>query len=74
MVRWLALTLLVCTSCGPYFHRKDQTVCPESRDLHCLTNEVCAMDSARGCRVCTCADPSAPSDSNVDQPALPPGD
>ncbi len=29
-------------------------VCPEYRDLRCLTAPECSMDRQRGCRVCSC--------------------
>jgi hypothetical protein len=30
------------------------TVCPEYRDLRCLTPVECSMDRGRGCQVCAC--------------------
>jgi len=34
--------------------KDDETVCPEHRDLRCMSGTDCAMDRARGCRVCQC--------------------
>jgi hypothetical protein len=36
--------------------RKDQTVCPEFRELRCMTEVDCTYDQGRGCRVCACSD------------------
>jgi hypothetical protein len=39
-------------------HLKDSTtVCPEYRDLRCLTAPECSLDKARGCQVCRCSQP-----------------
>jgi hypothetical protein len=35
---------------------KDESVCPEYRDLHCVGSMDCSMSPERGCRVCHCAD------------------
>lgn len=35
--------------------REDTTVCPEYRELRCLTSVECSMDEQRGCKVCRCA-------------------
>jgi len=37
--------------------RKDPSVCPEYRDMRCMTSTVCSMDQRRGCKVCACDDP-----------------
>lgn len=51
-MRSAALLLVLALGCA---HLKDdRTVCPESRNLRCLTREVCATDAARGCQVCRC--------------------
>ncbi len=49
--------------------RDDKTVCPESRNVRCLTREVCAIDEARGCQVCRCEAASATGPDG--KPALP---
>jgi hypothetical protein len=49
---------------------QDQTVCPESRDVRCLTRTTCAMDAARGCRVCQCE--AAAAEGPDGKPQLPP--
>jgi hypothetical protein len=36
--------------------RKDETVCPEYRELRCLTAPKCVTDTARGCSVCQCSE------------------
>jgi len=46
--------LLLLALCACAHVNQDQTVCPESRDLRCLTRTICALDEARGCRVCRC--------------------
>ena len=44
---------------------KDESVCPEFRNLRCPAGASCSMDQARGCRVCQCnpIDKMAPTDS-----------
>jgi hypothetical protein len=34
--------------------RRDETVCPEYRDIRCLAGAECSVDNPRGCRVCRC--------------------
>ncbi|BDG10593.1 hypothetical protein [Anaeromyxobacter paludicola] len=48
----LALCLLALAGCATL--RSDETVCPEYRDLRCLTAPECSLDRTRGCRVCQC--------------------
>lgn len=50
----LAVAMLAagCAWTKPLAH--DLTVCPEYRDLRCLTAPDCSMDEKRGCRVCQC--------------------
>ncbi len=50
--------------------RDDKTVCPESRNVRCLTREVCAIDEARGCQVCRC---EAAAVTGPDGKPAPPG-
>lgn len=51
--------------------KSDRTVCPEYRDLRCMTRVECSMNAARGCQVCQCS--SAAAGPNGAQPsAIPP--
>jgi hypothetical protein len=50
----LVLALLLLSACKQV--KKDNTVCPEYRDLRCLSGTQCSMDADRGCRVCRCDD------------------
>lgn len=59
-----ALALAAFTSCASRPRRlssleeDDGTVCPDSRDLVCLSGSPeCAMDRVRGCQVCRCPVP-----------------
>ena len=46
--------------------RKDKTVCPEYRNLRCLTPAKCTNNKRRGCRVCRCSKPNEiPSDDKA---------
>ncbi len=55
--------------------RKDQTVCPEYRNLRCMAGPRCDMDQRRGCKVCECEkadlDTSSPG-MGGDSRAIPP--
>lgn len=52
----LAATAAAALSCAHGSQAsKDSTLCPESRELVCLTAPACTMDEARGCRVCQCS-------------------
>jgi diadenosine tetraphosphatase ApaH/serine/threonine PP2A family protein phosphatase len=43
-------------------HLKDSTtVCPEYRDLRCLTAPDCSFDRGRDCEVCHCSDKGFPT-------------
>ena len=53
MSRPLLLCLLVAAACAPF--RKSTAVCPEYRELRCLTAPECSMDRERGCQVCRCS-------------------
>jgi uncharacterized protein YceK len=67
---WLA-ALVVLGSCATM--QKDQTVCPEFRNIRCAGRTVCDMDQGRGCRVCKCEDATnlAPDPGPPENPSLP---
>jgi hypothetical protein len=72
----LALALLVGLA-GCATLAKDQTVCPEYRDLRCPAGPSCSLDQARGCRVCQCnpintMGPVSGPDQNVPPPVVVP--
>ncbi|HTT71014.1 MAG TPA: hypothetical protein VMG32_07290 [Anaeromyxobacteraceae bacterium] len=48
----LGVALAALGGCAPL--RSSETVCPEYRDLRCLTRVECSMDRGRGCEVCRC--------------------
>ena len=54
MVVLSLVALVLGTSCATL--RKDQTVCPEYRELRCMADVDCTYDQNKGCRVCACAD------------------
>lgn len=61
MVAIAALALAASASCAskqrrpPSTDEADGTICPESRELICLSGTPeCAMDHGRGCQVCIC--------------------
>jgi hypothetical protein len=60
-------------SCSHFQNTKDKTLCPESRDMVCLTAPDCTMDDARGCRVCRCspATPAGTRPEDYGQPTTP---
>lgn len=66
LLAWALLGLAGCLS-GP----KATDVCPESRNIHCLTKVECAYDRKRGCQVCQCtASPHhKPAPPETDRPA-----
>jgi hypothetical protein len=66
---WL-VGLLAAAACATL--KKDQTVCPEYRDLRCLSAETCSYDKLRGCRVCACSPADAPP--GAPPPGIGPGD
>ena len=53
--------------------KKDQTVCPEFRNLRCAGRTVCDMDDARGCRVCQCEDATNLTDPGPPENPAPQG-
>jgi len=49
------LALVLGAACaGP---RANQNVCPESRNVRCLTPMRCELDTRRGCDICVCDSP-----------------
>jgi hypothetical protein len=60
--------LLLLALCACAHVTQDQTVCPESRDVRCLTRTVCTMDASRGCRVCQCEAASVEGPDGKPQP------
>ncbi len=73
-----ALALLVFLALGSCAElAKDQTVCPEYRNLRCPAGATCSLDSTRQCRVCQCnaIDTMAPvtgPDTNAPPPPVAP--
>jgi len=56
---WIARTLLAgCALASAACAHLPADVCPEYRDLRCLTEPQCSMDRQRGCRVCACSPPA----------------
>jgi hypothetical protein len=53
--------------------KKDQTVCPEFRNLRCAGRTLCDMDHARGCRVCQCEDATTLGDPGPPENPTPQG-
>ena len=47
-------------SCSHFQSTSDRTLCPESREMVCLTALNCTLDEARGCRVCQCSTATMP--------------
>ena len=72
----LLAALAFLAGCGSL--AKDQTVCPEFRDLRCPAGASCSLDRERGCRVCQCNAINAltpttlPDDRNVPPPVVVP--
>jgi hypothetical protein len=72
MVRTVWLAALLCLgACATM--KKDQTVCPEFRNLRCVGRTVCDMDQNRGCRVCRCEDATNLTDPGPPENPSPPG-
>ena len=46
---------LVLACAGPL---KNQPVCPESKNVRCLTGLDCEYDEKRACEVCRCKEPA----------------
>ncbi|MFP2912568.1 hypothetical protein ACLESD_47655 [Pyxidicoccus sp. 3LFB2] len=57
--RWLAVAALTvlsaCSHGGKNEDKKGDTLCPEARELTCLSGKECAMDRERGCETCQCS-------------------
>jgi hypothetical protein len=70
MVRPLRNTLLLLGLAGAACAgvKARETVCPEYRDLRCLSPVVCTLDRARGCEVCRCEEMK-----QLPPPGYPPG-
>ena len=49
----IVLTAMTLGACA----QRVANPCPDSQDTHCITNVVCAPDSARGCQMCRCETP-----------------
>jgi hypothetical protein len=62
----LALSAVACATL-----QKNQSVCPEFRDIHCATSPECSMDPARGCEVCQCRPAGADAEGNLPSGAPP---
>lgn len=51
----LAIFGMSLTSCSVFRPvKRDQTVCPEYRNMVCTAGAQCTLDRARGCQVCQC--------------------
>jgi hypothetical protein len=68
-MRWVIVLMIGClAACATM--KNDTTVCEEYRELRCMTDTECSMDSTRGCKVCRCASaleperPERPDESN----------
>ena len=68
----LMLSILALAACPATLRtprESDETRCPESNKLICLTAEECSFDKHRGCAVCRCSNalmpPSRSPDANV---------
>jgi hypothetical protein len=73
MRRLLLVAAFLALSCSHFQNTKDRTLCPESREMVCLTVQDCTMDETRGCRVCQCsaATPVGSRPEDYGQPATP---
>jgi hypothetical protein len=54
-VGWMALMLSSCSLFIRQPEAKNKTVCPEYRNMHCMTAPECSFDQTRGCFVCQCS-------------------
>jgi hypothetical protein len=69
----LLVALLAAPACAHV--QKDQTVCPEYRNIRCVGEARCSMDKQRGCKVCQCEDmdmDSPPVGTSPDDQTRPP--
>ncbi len=51
--------------------RAGNTICPEYRDLRCLTGVECSMVAQRGCQACQCSPAYVPENA-LPQSGIPP--
>jgi hypothetical protein len=51
--------------------QSNESVCPEFRELHCMTAPECSMDPKRGCEVCQCRPAAADAEGKLPPPASP---
>lgn len=72
IARWISTIVLVLASASCAHHKKDQTVCPEYRNMRCGSGTQCSMDQERGCRVCQCAPQNQFQQGSPDSNARPP--
>jgi hypothetical protein len=64
-VRFL-LTAVLAVAAGCATLKKDQTVCPEYRNLRCAAGTFCDLDRSRGCKVCRCQSVNTNEDPGPD--------
>jgi hypothetical protein len=57
----LAIVAAVLAVAGCAHFKDSNTVCPEYRDLRCLTAPACSYDRERGCEVCHCSEAGLPT-------------
>jgi hypothetical protein len=74
MHRRLALAALLAAlgACRHAFPPGSTTVCPEYRELRCLSAPECSFDRARGCEVCRCSGQDVRPDQAAPPSAVPP--
>ena len=58
-------SILAMAACATM--KSDETICPEYRELRCMTDTQCTMDKERACQVCRCA----PALENETRPTRP---
>lgn len=52
--RVIGILVLPIASFACAHAKDDATVCPEYRNVRCLSDLICSTDKERGCRVCRC--------------------
>jgi hypothetical protein len=67
-MRRLLVALVLVAGCR--YAKKDQSVCPEYRDMRCVAGVRCSWNRERGCKVCQCED----LDGNEGEPTYDPDD
>ncbi len=70
LLRPLALAAAAAAACA--HPRAAETVCPEYRNLACMTAPECSMDRARGCQVCQCRPSAAGKEAPLPPSGVPP--